>query len=179
MITQRFKLLLITFSLILSACVSGPSADKYNQAENLVPPPNQAINMRDSQKTSDAYSLYGIKLGEDKASVEDKYKMVSCRKSVYFFRCLVFLDTHDVTGISLSDSATIFVTFKDDVVYSMTIPVSGASLNQVSERFVMIYGEPVSLSVNRATWSNDSGSVVLEQRGDDTQNFSVIYTRNL
>ncbi len=179
MITQRFKLLLITFSLILSACVSGTSADKYNQADNLVPPPNQAINMRDSQKTSDAYSLYGIKLGENKASVEDKYKMVSCRKSVYFFRCLIFLDTRDVTGISLSDSATIFVTFKDDAVYSMTMPVAGTSLNQMREMLVLIYGEPVSISGNNTTWSNDSGSVVLEETDRVTQPFSVSYTRNL
>lgn len=135
--------------------------------------------MRDSQKTADAYSLYGIKLGEDKASVEDKYKMVSCRKSVYFFRCLIFLDTHDVTGISLSDSATIFVTFKDDIVHGMTMPVVAASSNQMRKRLIMIYGEPVSLSGNKTTWSNDKGAVVLEQSDRDTQSFSVIYTRNL
>ncbi len=173
-----FKLLLIICSLMLSACVSNSSVE-HNQSESLVPPPNKAISMSGSQKKSESYSLYGIKLGENKVSVEDKYKMVSCRKSLYFFRCLIFLDTHDVTGISLSDSATIFITFKDAVVYSMTMPVAGASLKQVREMLIMIYGEPVSLSGNKTTWSNDSGSVVLEQRGSDAQNFSVIYTRNI
>ncbi len=173
-----FKFLLIICSLMLSACVSNSSVE-HTKSENLVPPPNKAISMHGSQKKSGPYSLYGIKPGENKASVENKYKMVSCRKSLYFFRCLIFLDTHDVTGISLSDSATIFITFKDDAVYSMTMPVAGASLKQMRERLIMIYGEPVSLSVNRTVWSNDSGSVVLEQRGHDTQNFSVVYTRDL
>lgn len=173
-----FKFLLIICSLILSACVSNSSAE-HNKSENLVPPPNKAISMSGSQKKSEPYSLYGIKLGENKSSVEDKYKMISCRKSVYFFRCLIFLDTHEVAGISLSDSATIFVTFKDDVVHSMTIPVVGTSLNQMREMLVMIYGEPVSLSGNKTIWSNDSGSVVLEENDRATQPFSVSYTRNL
>ncbi len=174
-----FKFLLIICVFILSACVSNPSDEHNKQSKNSAPSPNLAISMPDSQKTAEAYSLYGIKPGEDKSSVEDKYKMVSCRKSVYFFRCLIFLDTHDVAGISLSDSTTIFVTFKDDIVYSMTIAVVGASLKQTREMLVKIYGEPVSQSANKTTWSNDVGSIVLEQSSRATQKFSVSYTKNL
>ena len=179
MMMHQFKLLLLICVLMLSACASNPSAEHNKQSKHSAPPRNQAVSMRGSQKTDEAYSLYGIKLGENKSSVEDTYKMVTCRKSLHFFRCLILLDTRGVTGISLSDTATIFVTFKDDIVHSMTIPVVGTSLNQMREMLVTIYGEPVSLSANKTTWSNGIGSVVLEQSGRDAQHFSVTYTSNL
>lgn len=116
-------------NLALWGCAT--QAPDANVPSDLRSPKNRAIGMSVTPDERSVYSLYGIELGENRRSVSEKYELVACREGVNFLRCAVSLDTHGVDGIVPDDRTTVFITFRDLRVYSMTVPVFPTSRDRI------------------------------------------------
>lgn len=172
------KTLIICIVFVLCGCAT-EQASKQQGASNLIPPAlDKAINMTVPHEPETVYSVYGVSLGERKSSVDKKYNLVACRKDIFYLRCAVLLDTREVTGISSSEKTTIFIAFEDDRVRDMGVPIFPASLKHTRDMLDEIYGAPASRDEEKVTWSNSSGSIVLQQSRIESRPSLVKYSVN-
>jgi len=143
--------------IALSACAGSQEKETKD-----IPVFNRALNMVVPHDSSVAYELYGIKLGEKKSSVENKYRLVSCQQGLDSSRCTVLLNTINVAGVISKKKIIIFITFKKNVVESMTVSIFPSDITFVEKMLQDLYGAPVSASNNVTSWSNASGEVYLD-----------------
>ena len=171
MASRVTKSLLMVCALIMSACTTKPPAEEErpSKVEH-----SKAINMDVPHKQGEAYSLYGIALGESRDSVEEKYRLVACRKDVFYTRCATLLDTTGVIGAIHEQKATMFLAFNNGQTHIMTMIVSAASLEHTKSTLYEMYGQPL-VEGKKSVWRNASGQVILEENVSN-QSASLTYT---
>ena len=173
--TGPVRIPVLFMALLFSACIADENKDTTAAS---IPVANKAIPMKKPHEPGSPYTLYGIKLGESKVSVEDKYDLTLCRQDEYYLRCMASLNTSGVNGITDSASTTVFISFKDNHVYSMGIPIFAPSMPYARDRLVELYGPPVSNERNTTSWSNDGGSIMLEASSRKGRPSAVNYSIN-
>ena len=171
MTCRAISFLVMVSALILSACTTTPPAEKERPSKV---GHGKAISMAVPHKHGEAYSLYGIALGESRDSVEEKYKLVACRKDVFFTRCAALLDTAEVQGVINADKTTLFIAFKESGVHNMSVLVPSSTLDHTKLMLERMYGQAV-IDGKTMSWRNESGRVVLEEDAQSGQSTSLTY----
>lgn len=184
----KIKLIIFVLVTVVSGCANDQlvkrgdrqdvrqNTEQTQSASVARPVAEKAMAMHAQETHEEVYSLYGIALGESKSSVEKKYTLIACREDIFYLRCALLLDTTDVLGVSASNKVMIFIAFKNNDVYSMSLPIFADASAQTKVLLKQLYADPDVVADSKISWSNASGSVVLAINSNAMLAGSLIYS---